>query len=114
MADEEDTRDINLADGDGDDDEEENATPSEPEDGEESDDGDVSDVQGRVTVPAFPSGEGDRNALPIQLVADGRRLTVSHWADGSSRDDFKLYSGNRSANRIATQMLQGVRTKPKK
>jgi hypothetical protein len=40
--------------------------------------------------------------------------TVSHWADGSSRNDFKLYSGNRSANRIATQMLQGVRAKPKR
>jgi CRISPR-associated protein Csb3 len=98
---------------DGDDDGEGDATPSAPEDGEDSDD-DASDVQGRVTAPAFPSGEGDRNALPIQLVADGHRLTVSHWADGSSRDDFKLYSGNRSANRIATQMLQGVRAKPKK
>jgi CRISPR-associated protein Csx14 len=71
-------------------------------------------VQARVTAPAFPSDEGDRNALPIQLVVDGRRLTVSHWADGSSRDDFKLYSGNRSASRIATQMLRGVRAEPKK
>lgn len=99
---------------DGDDSGEEDATPSEPEDGDESDDDDPGEVQGRVTTPAFPSGEGDRNALPVQLVDDGRRLTVSHWADGSSRDDFKLYSGNRSANRIATQMLQGVRAKPKK
>jgi len=98
---------------DGDDDGEEDATPSEPEDGDESDDDDPGEVQGRVTTPAFPSGEGDRNALPVQLVHDGRRLSVSHWADGSSRDDFKLYSGNRSANRIATQMLQGVRAKPK-
>jgi len=95
---------------------EEDATPEEPEDGDESDDYDIEpgEVQGRVVTPAFPLGEGDRNALPIQLVDDGRRLTVSHWADGSSRDDFKLYSGNRSANRIATQMLQGVRAKPKK
>jgi len=97
---------------DGDDDGEEDATPSEPEDGDESDDDDPGEAQGRVTTPGFPSGEGDRNALPVQLVHDGRRLTVSHWADGSSRDDFKLYSGNRSANRIATQMLQGVREKP--
>ena len=97
---------------DGDDSGKEDATPGEPEDGDESDDDDPGEVQGRVTTPAFPSGEGDRNALPIQLVDDGRRLTVSHWADGSSRDDFKLYSGNRSANRIATQMLQGVRAKP--
>lgn len=99
---------------DGDDNAEEDVTPSEPEDDEEPDDDDASDVQGRLTTPAFPSGEGDRNALPVQLVDDGRRLTVSHWADGSSRDDFKLYSGNRSANRIATQMLQGVRVKPKR
>ncbi len=92
----------------------EEATASEPEDGDESGNDDPGEVQGRVTTPAFPSGEGHRNALPIQLVDDERRLTVSHWADGSSRDDFKLYSGNRSANRIATQMLQGVRAKPKK
>lgn len=99
---------------DGDDGGEEDATPGEPEDGDESDDDEPGEVQGRVVTPAFPSGEGDRNALPIQLVDDGRRLTVSHWTDGSSRDDFKLYSGNRSANRIATQMLQGVRAKPKR
>jgi CRISPR-associated protein Csx14 len=99
---------------DGDNDGEEDATPSEAEEGEESADDDASEMQGRVTTPAFPAGEGDRNALPVQLVDDGRRLTISHWADGSSRDDFKLYSGNRSANRIATQMLQGVRAKPKK
>lgn len=100
---------------DGDDSGEEDATPEEPEDDDESerDDNDPGEVQRRV-VPAFPSAEGDRNALPIQLVGDGRRLTVSHWADGSSRDDFKLYSGNRSASRIATQMLQGVRAKPKR
>ncbi|HRC43577.1 MAG TPA: hypothetical protein PLT27_05965 [Nitrospira sp.] len=99
---------------DDDDNGEEDATPSKPEDGDEFDDDDLGEVQGRVTTPAFPSGEADRNALPVQLVDDGRRLTVSHWADGSLRDDFKLYSGNRSAHRIATQMLQGVRAKPKK
>jgi len=106
-----------AADGDDDD---ADAAPVESDD--ESADTDSEDPQeeathgpGRVPTPAFPSGEGDRNALPIRLVgADYRRLTVSHWADGSSRDDFKLYSGNRSANRIATQMLQGVRAKPKK
>lgn len=99
---------------DADDDGEEGVTPSEPEDGGESDDHDPGEGHGRVTTPAFPSGEGHRNALPIRLEHEGRRLTVSHWADGSSRNDFKLYSGNRSANRIATQMLQGVRAKPKK
>jgi CRISPR-associated protein Csx14 len=98
---------------DGGDDEEEDTTPSEPEDGDGSDDS-PGKAQARIATPAFPAGEGDRNALPIQLVHDGRCLTVSHWADGSSRDAFKLYSGNRSAKRIATQMLQGVRAKPKK
>jgi CRISPR-associated protein Csx14 len=56
----------------------------------------------------FPSGEGDRYALPIQLVDDRHRLTVSHWADASSRNNFKLYAGARSGKRIATQMLQGM------
>lgn len=99
---------------DGDDNGEEDTMLSETEDGDGFDDDDTGEVQGRVTTPAFPAGEGDRNALPVQLVDDGYHLTVSHWADGSSRDDFKLYSGNRSAKRIATQMLQGVRAKPKK
>ena len=109
-----------AADNDGDDDED--ATHNELEDGEESDDDDANDVQARIIVPAFPAGEGERNALPIQLVADGRRIAVSHWAEARksphppwlTRDAFKLYSGNRSANRIATQMLQGVRAKPKR
>ena len=75
----------------------------------------ATEALGRITTSAFPSREGDRNALPIQLVGtDNRRLVVSHWADGSSREDFKLYSGNRSANRIAKQMLQGARMKCKK
>jgi len=96
---------------DGDDNGDEDGTPSEPEDRDESDDDDPGEVQGRVTTPAFPSGEGERSALPIQLVDAGHRLTVSHWADRSSRDGFKLYSGNRSARLVATQMLQGVRGK---
>lgn len=98
---------------DGDDSGEEDVTHRGLEAGDESDE-DPDEMQGRVMTAAFPSGEGDRNALPIQLVDDGLRLSVSHWADGSSRDDFKLYSGNRSANRIATQMLHGVRAKLKK
>lgn len=99
---------------DGGDSDEEGAAADELDDGNDSDGDQPGEVQGRATTPAFPSGEGDRNALPIQLVYIGSRLTVSHWADGSSRDEFKLYSGNRSANRIATQMLKGVRAKPKK
>ncbi|HEX9640164.1 MAG TPA: hypothetical protein VGB13_02500, partial [Candidatus Krumholzibacteria bacterium] len=38
----------------------------------------------------------------------------THWSDASSRNDFKLYSGNRSAAGIARAMLYGTREKPKK
>lgn len=89
---------------------EEDAMSSEPEDSAESDDDDPGEVQGRVTTPAFPSGEGDRNALPIQLVDNRHRITISHWADGSSRDPFKLYSGNRSARLIASNMIEAMRS----
>lgn len=99
---------------DGDDAGEEDATPSGPESGDESDHNDPSEVQGRETTPVFPAGEGDRNALPIQLAHDRRRLNVSHWADGSSREPFKLYSGNRSARLIASNMIEAVRSLWKK
>jgi CRISPR-associated protein Csx14 len=106
-----------AADGEDGGDDDATSAESEDENGEESVDTheDAIDTPGRVMARAFPSGEGDRNALPIQLVGvDGRRLTLSHWADGSSRNDFKLYSGNRSAYRIAAQMLHGVRARPRK
>ena len=90
--------------------EEENA-PAADEDVGESDD----DDENEEGSPTFPAHEGGRNSLPIRLVGtNGHELVVSHWADGSSRNDFKLYSGNRSAHRIATQMLQGSRMKPGK
>jgi CRISPR-associated protein Csx14 len=59
---------------------------------------------------SFPAPKGDRMALPILLESpDGRSISVSHWADGSGRDDFKLYAGNRSAASIARAMLRGTR-----
>lgn len=64
---------------------------------------------------SFPDGVGDRMALPILLESpDGRSIGLSHWADGSSRDNFKLYAGNRSAASIARAMLRGTRGKPGK
>lgn len=57
-------------------------------------------------------------ALPILLVGSlndrQRCLHISHWVDASSRNNFKLYSGNRSAHGIARAMLAGTRTKPSK
>jgi CRISPR-associated protein Csb3 len=105
-----------AGDGDDHDDQEDSTRPDDGGDEVVSADPDtLAGRVGREESPVFPCGEGDRNALPIRLVGGhDRRITVSHWADGSSRNDFKLYSGNRSASRIATQMLQGMRAKPKK
>lgn len=96
---------------DGDDDERaEDTAPSETEGGDDAEDDEPSEVRRRITTAGFPSGEGDRNSLPVQLADGGLRLTVSHWADGSSREPFKLYSGNRSARLIASKMLEAVRS----
>jgi CRISPR-associated protein Csx14 len=60
----------------------------------------------------FPSKGGDPMALPIWFGGGNRPIVkLGHWADGSSRDGFKLYSGNRSAAAIARAMLKGVRGK---
>lgn len=48
-------------------------------------------------------------ALPIQISGrNGPVVKLGHWADGSSRKNFKLYAGNRSAETIARAMLNGV------
>lgn len=63
----------------------------------------------------FPAKEADALSLPSHLsVSDKPDIEVSHWADGSGRNTFKLYSGNRSAERIVRAMLTGTREKPKK
>ncbi len=85
------------------------------EEDEPSDDHD--DAVGALSTldltPQFPAKEGDRMSLPIRFVGKNRPLVeLAHWADGSSRESFKLYAGNRSADRIARAMLQGVRKKP--
>lgn len=60
----------------------------------------------------FPAKQGDRMALPIRFGGGNRPVVeLGHWADGSSRESFKLYAGNRSAERIARAMLRGVRKK---
>jgi CRISPR-associated protein Csb3 len=63
-------------------------------------------------TPTFVAKEGDRMALPIRVGGGNRPVVeLGHWADGSSRESFKLYAGNRSADRIARAMLKGVRKK---
>lgn len=84
------------------------------------DDADEGADDGSVTGPleysdVFPAKEVDTLSLPVRLSAqDKPSVEVSHWSDGSARNTFKLYSGNRSAERIARAMLGGVREKPKK
>ncbi len=64
---------------------------------------------------SYPNREGDRTALPVQMKTnEAHCVNLTHWADGSSRYDFKLYAGNRSAYGIACAMLHGTREKPKK
>ncbi len=53
--------------------------------------------------------------MPFEIKFSNRTsLMLSHWTDGSSRQPFKLYSGNRSACSIASDMLNGKRSKPSK
>ena len=60
-----------------------------------------------VTTESFPSRKGEKMALPIRLKAGDRQVVLDHWADGSSRNGFNLYAGNRSAYKIACDMLDG-------
>jgi CRISPR-associated protein Csx14 len=63
----------------------------------------------------FPSREADRMSLPVRFTSSGYRpIVLQHWADGSTRKEFKLYAGNRSAYGIARAMLRGTRAKPTK
>ena len=62
----------------------------------------------------FPSASPETSsALPIQIANNKKRIVLGHWADGSSRNDFKLYAGNRSAYQIAGAMLRGDDKKTK-
>ena len=61
----------------------------------------------------FMAQKADKTTLPIRFGGGDRPvIELSHWADGSERETFKLYSGNRSADKIVRDMLNGVRAKP--
>ncbi len=63
-----------------------------------------------TTGNEFPSREPNETSLPIVLEKDEKQIQLCHWADGSSRDVFKLYSGNRSAYSIALLQIGGKLT----
>jgi CRISPR-associated protein Csx14 len=104
------TYDANLSQG------SEEVTGGQSDDEEDGTYGGSEVVRSAVEISEmFPAKQGDKMALPIQIKSDGySTIELSHWADGSSRDTFKLYSGNRSAYSIARAMLLGVRQKPSK
>lgn len=92
----------NAEDGDGDDEDDDEAEAS-------------ADAATDQFSETFPAKEGDATSLPARLrVSEEPAIDISHWGDGSNRDTFKLYAGNRSAEKIAKAMLNGVRQKPKK
>ncbi len=77
----------------------------------------ISDIQIDCSG-TFPCPDVDTMTLPIHLVGllndEKYLINFSHWADGSSRNTFKLYSGNRSAADISRAMLLGTQKKSKK
>lgn len=86
-----------------------------PRKGVVSEDADETGAVGTMQLSeSFPGSKGDRMALPIRLESAGGVIEIGHWADGSSREGFKLYAGNRTGLSIASAMLRGVRDKAKK
>ena len=86
---------------------------NEPEDDDSADESAADGEKPTLDLqPTFPAKKGDRMALPIRIGGGNRPVVeLGHWADESSRNNFKLYAGNRSADRIARAMLKGVRKK---
>ncbi|MGC4083736.1 MAG: type I-U CRISPR-associated protein Cas8c [Vicinamibacterales bacterium] len=77
-------------------------------------DGDIDTANAVEIGETFPASVPDRMALPISLRSNGLAFSVSHWADGSDRESFKLYAGNRTGFSIASDMLRGKQEKAKK
>jgi len=81
----------------------------------EVEDGGESNLASPSHLESYPSAEGDRMSLVVRLTSrDGLCVDLGHWTDGSTRNEFKLYAGNRSAYTIASAMLGGTREKPKR
>jgi len=95
---------------------------ADAEDGDDEEDEDSDEDAGEVSTSlvlvgseTFPTKDADALSLPSRISVSGKpAIEVSHWADGSRRNTFKLYSGNRSAERIVRAMLTGTHQKPKK
>ncbi len=68
------------------------------------------DISQHTPSDVFPCATPNSDtALPVRI--EGRKgctVTFQHWADGSGRNSFKLYSGNRSALDIMQAMILGT------
>ena len=66
-----------------------------------------------IRSESFPAPQADdkRNALPVRLIdpASNKTADLTHWWDKSGREEFKLYSGNRSALKIVRDMQTLIR-----
>jgi CRISPR-associated protein Csx14 len=76
--------------------------------GEESQVADTTTDGPLVMLDTFPGPNADWRALPVRLDREGRQLDITHWADASSRNDFKLFAGQQRAAVIARAMLEKV------
>lgn len=92
---------------------EEDAEASEDDEEESETGASLSTIE---LTQTFPTKEGNQMTLPVRLGGGNRPIIeLGHWADEwTGRQSFKLYSGNRSADKIARAMLKGVRRKPSK
>lgn len=59
-----------------------------------------------AAAPA-PISRIDSKTLAVRLECEQRHLDTTHWCDGSSRKDFKLFAGQQSPYDIVQQMLGG-------
>ena len=68
------------------------------------------EVGEHVASDVFPSrSPATGTGMPVRIRAtNGNQVTFQHWADGSNRSPFKLYSGNRSALDIMRAMIRGT------
>lgn len=59
-------------------------------------------------VETFPARDAEWRTLPVRLEGGGRKLEITHWCDGSSRNAFKLFAGQQRGPAIAKAMIEGV------
>lgn len=59
-----------------------------------------------VTTRVVPFREGNIYRRPVVLEWGGRRINVGHWADASSREDFKLPAGTVQPCRLMRDLIR--------